>query len=91
MAVKLPDGVIRVKEGLRKREMKGGLNITCPLKKKKNSIDEFWKKRGKDECGCERERSVSKSEMVQMSSKSPGFDCHGKLCLKNTVLWPKII
>lgn len=30
MAVKLPDGVIRVKEGLRKREMKGGLNITSP-------------------------------------------------------------
>lgn len=55
--MKLPDGVIRVKEGLRKREMRGGLNITSPLKKKK-SIDEFWKKRGKDECGCEREESV---------------------------------
>lgn len=51
------DGVTRVKEGLRKREMRGGLNITSPLKKRK-SIDEFWKKRRKEECGCETEEFV---------------------------------
>lgn len=38
-----------------------------------------------------RERSLSKSEMVQMSSKSPGFDCHGKVCLKNSSLCPTVI
>lgn len=88
MAAKLAGGVIRVKESLRKREMRGRLNITSPLKKL--SKDEFWKKRGKSECGCEREE-LSKTAMVQMSSKSLGFECHGKVCLKNTTLCPKVI
>lgn len=35
MTVKLPGGVTRTKEGLRKREMRERLNITSPLKKKK--------------------------------------------------------
>lgn len=38
-----------------------------------------------------RERSLFKTKMVQMSTNSPGFDCHGKVYLKNTLLCPKII
>lgn len=90
MAVKLPDGVIRVKEGLRKREMKGGLNMTSPLKKKKKAYMNSGRREERMSVGV-RERRLSKSEMVQISSKSPGFDCHGNVCLKNTSLCPKII
>lgn len=87
--MKLLGDITRTKEGLRKKEMRGKLNAACSFKKKKKRKDEFWKKRRKGECGCV--RTLFKTEIVEMSSNSPGFACHMEVYLKNAPFCPKII
>lgn len=66
--MKLPGGVTRTKEGLRKREMRERLNITSPLKKKKKRAKMNFGRRGEKVSVGVREKSLSKTEIVQMSS-----------------------